>query len=171
MECDYEAPYNTPSGNEDSAGLYDSDYEYETTVESTITVYEYSEAITFSDARGSFPYVGVKATYPTGPYRVRIPMFAKGLPFDNGRLEKVLRLERGQTDHPDIVAVYSGSGQAMYLKHSFTDDQFEADEYNGESSLLGEVTEILWDAEDPETTHPLNDIEFSDRDFDTDQEE
>lgn len=164
-QCDFETENNYLT--DDRASIHDSDWENTVEVTSTIKMYEHSEIHAYSDARSSFPFVGYRANYPGGVHHGKIPMFPKGLPFDLGNLSKVLRVEGNRpspTDHPRIVAVYSRADQDMMLELNITNDKSEIKPYSGRSDLLGRVTDVLWDADHPQTTDPLHDIELQDVD-------
>jgi hypothetical protein len=164
-KCEYETNENYLDSENDPAAIYDSKWEQTYPVKSLIKVYEHSESNSFTKARGSFPFVCLRAYYPTGSYGRKIPMFSKGLPFDNGHLTNILRVEREgprDTNHPFVVAVYSRSTESdMMLKFRLTDESAEIEEFKGRNELLGKVTNEFWSADHPQTTDPLNDISLA----------
>jgi hypothetical protein len=163
VNCDYEVNENYFDSSACRANLHDSEWENEADVTSVVKLFETSEANSFNDARGSFPYVGYAAHYPTGTYYGKMPMVTKGLPFSHGRLSEILRTEygTGETTHPSLVAVYSRSTEPdMMLKVPITSDEYEIEEWSGRDSLYATVTDVLWSADDIGTTHPLEDIEL-----------
>ncbi len=159
-DCDYEVPV-TFAPDRNPGSLSDSDYEKTVTVESEIVAEEYSELITYANQQVSIPYVYIAAKYPTGQYNTMVPMFSKGLPFRMGRLEYVYLLERGT-----ILAVYTRqSDPDMAVEVEITSDEFEAYEWTGRKRSMKDKKDVLWRADDQDTTHPMDDIEFPEEDF------